>query len=326
MIARLVGGPEATLPYVASLPLEPPFDRESADQAWVLRDSYQGGALIDQNRRELVWFCGDTDHFFPSHLPRRRLVFRLLGHVWEGWRVRWAYRGMEELAEHVGPFLRVDQVDDDIVALGPDAHVIVNAHWMWRDENPLREPDGEDLAEIRFGDGEDLELNRTGQYRLLTVRGPGGSTRAWALDRNQSGGAHLAWNGPGLLDRLPHEGWDSARLAIPIQGLHVDVGSRSIGLWTTMWVADLFTEAERLWPGWRVHFWADDYESHVEAAGDTVRLAGCDEGALVVRWRGMLDEYARTMDVSRLAPRAADRVRRGLDTAIADVRRDLNLT
>ena len=110
------------------------------------------------------------------------------------------------------------------------------------------------------------------------------------------------------------------------QGLHVDAEARSIGLWTTMWVADLFTEIERLWPGWQVTFWADEYERHAELAGDAVQLAGCDERESAARYPSMLDEYSRTIDFFGVLPQARDRARRNLDAAIANVRRELNLT
>lgn len=75
MIIRLVGGPEVTLAYVAAQPLWPPFDPEYPEFTWVLEDSFNGGAVIDQTRRELVWFCGDCDYLCPSHLPLPQAVF-----------------------------------------------------------------------------------------------------------------------------------------------------------------------------------------------------------------------------------------------------------
>lgn len=136
-------------------------------------------------------------------------------------------------------------------------------------------------------------------------------------------GSHLAWNGEGLLDRLPNDGSESARLAIPFQGLHIDVNTRRLGLWTTMWVADLFTEAERLWPGWQVTFWADGYERHAEAAGSVVGLASCDERALH-RGGAWLDAFRGILDVNDIPAPVAERARRHLDTAVTAVRRELH--
>ena len=46
----------------------------------------------------------------------------------------------------------------------------------------------------------------------------------------------------------------------------------------------------------------------------------------ITMWVADLDEYTRTIEFFEVGRHATDRARRNLDTAIADVRRELNLT
>jgi hypothetical protein len=57
----------------------------------------EGGAVIDVDHRQLLW-CGAK----PPHPEWLTAASRVLAQAWRGWQVRWAYRGVLELAAHVG--------------------------------------------------------------------------------------------------------------------------------------------------------------------------------------------------------------------------------
>lgn len=203
------------------------------------------------------------------------------------------------------------------MAWGPGYFVVVG-EGGWRSYWDPGDVRAADPGEVWFEDRR-APANAQGFYDLVTVRGADGTTRAWALDEGHRA-AHPAWLGVDLLDRLPGVGRTAARAAIPLAGLHVDTVERRLGLWTTSWVADLLTELPRLWPGWRVAFWADRFEGHAAAAA--VELPACDVGALV---RGDGGTGFRLFDVpplwdSDIDPSVAVPARRRLDAAVAGLR------
>ncbi|MEZ0362634.1 hypothetical protein ACAG26_02865 [Mycobacterium sp. pUA109] len=97
MLDALIGGPELALRYVASL-------RACPKNEWVSPVWADGGALIDLDRRRLLFF-GDE---LMVTMAERRAMLAVLGAVWPGYAVGWAYDGPAELAGYVGAVWRDD--------------------------------------------------------------------------------------------------------------------------------------------------------------------------------------------------------------------------
>jgi hypothetical protein len=69
----------------------------------------------------------------------------------------------------------------------------------------------------------------------------------------------------------------------------VDVGARAVGVWLRDHGTGLVPALDELWPGWRVEFWADRYEEHLDRCGGTVT-------APPVELRTALDEVVFSID------------------------------
>lgn len=95
MLDALIGGPELALRYVNSL-------RRCPKTEWVDPTWADGGALIDLDRRRLLFF-GDE---LMLTMTERRAMLHVLGAVWPGYAVGWAYDGPAELARYVGAEFR----------------------------------------------------------------------------------------------------------------------------------------------------------------------------------------------------------------------------
>jgi hypothetical protein len=258
VFGSLVGGPEVTSAYIGTLFLEgssavsgPPVE---------LVDRYRTGVVIDETRRELLWFCSGSDTWSTS-MVLRRVWLRLLAAMWPGWRIRWAYRGAGDLAGYLD--------------LG--RYTLTRDHHLEADQ-----PVALDADEALVDANGPPERYRSGCYALVTVREPGGRVRAWPVAETGQPADHPAWAGKSLLDRLPGDGWTAARLAIPTSGLHVDIPGRWVGVWTTTYLASLLDEMPCLWPGWQVVFWEDRYEEHATAIAGSLEIAICDERAAVL--------------------------------------------
>lgn len=91
ILDALVGGPELARRYVQTL-------RPCAKNEWVNPVWADGGALIDFDRRRVLFF-GDT---VMDGMNERRAALAVLGEVWSGFEIGWAYDGTVELAGYVG--------------------------------------------------------------------------------------------------------------------------------------------------------------------------------------------------------------------------------
>ncbi|MGW3772622.1 hypothetical protein [Actinomadura verrucosospora] len=176
-----------------------------------------------------------------AEVPCKRAYLSLLALTWPGWTVRWAYDGIGDLAAAAG-------VDRAVVR---------------RPDEEERDLPGEAEADLEW------------EVHLLTVRAAGRVT-AYPLFSE----VHTAWQGPGLLERLPAGGRPRLDLGtIPSGGLHVDAAARTAGAWLSHHGTGLVPELEGLWPGWRVEFWEDRYEEQVARCEGAVTVPDADPAA-----------------------------------------------
>jgi hypothetical protein len=202
-----------------------------------LDDVWAEGGAVVDHPSRRLAFFGDE---WMLELPAKRAFMRLLPLTWPGWDVRWAYDGLGDLAANVS-------VDRSVVRALGDRSM----------------PD-------------DLQPTPLAEWpcHLVTVRDESGRLTVypfgWAED-------HGAWQGPGLLDRLPAGGLTQVNLpVIPDSGLHVDVRSRTAGAWSIDVVPGLLPALPDLWPGWQVEFWEDHYEEQARHCGDAVTFPALD--------------------------------------------------
>ncbi|GAB3958678.1 hypothetical protein GCM10029978_004100 [Actinoallomurus acanthiterrae] len=196
-----------------------------------LDDVWAEGGAVVDHPGRRLVFFGDE---LMTDLSAKRAFMRLLTLTWPGWDVRWAYDGLGDLAAQVGVDRSVVRVSDDRIM--PD----------------------------------DLQPNPSEDWppHLVTVRDEADRLTAYPFDWADD---HSAWQGPGLLDRLPAGGLAQVNLpVIPESGLHVDVRSRTAGAWSIEAVPGLLPALPDLWPGWQVEFWEDRYEEQARRCGNAV--------------------------------------------------------
>ncbi|MCX5210407.1 hypothetical protein OG689_14090 [Kitasatospora sp. NBC_00240] len=101
----------------------------------------EGAALVDHDRRMLLWYCDEWDGW--ARYAAQRAV---LARTWPGWEIRWASDGLGDLHDHLG----------------------LGRGFTRRDAEPQE-------AGAPFWERPDEDDTRT----LLTVRRPDGRVRAW---------------------------------------------------------------------------------------------------------------------------------------------------
>ncbi|MEV5711143.1 hypothetical protein [Actinoallomurus sp. NPDC052274] len=211
---------------------------EERDDEWLEEITAEGGATIDHRARRLVFFGDDL----LREMPARRAFLRLLALTWPEWDVSWAYDGLGDLADQAG--------------FGRAA--------VRRDAGRERA-----MPEVPMPSGEGARV-----AHLVTVRNGTGALTVHPFAR---AGDHSAWQGPGLLDRLPDGGLTRLDLrAVPESGLHVDVRTRTAEVWTAAAVPGLRPLLAELWPGWRVRFLEDRYEEQSRRCAGVVTFPPLD--------------------------------------------------
>ncbi|MGW4248178.1 hypothetical protein [Nocardia sp. NPDC004722] len=220
----LIAGPDPACRFIDAQRLCDPAT-DWLDDVWC-----EGGAVVDLTKRELVYF-GDQ---LLWEVPEKLVFSLLLARTWPGWRLRWAYDGIGDLAAAAG-------VDRSLVRK-------LNPERRWLPDTVT----------------EDLE-----DAHLLTVTA-GGVTTAYPLDSSLP---HFAWLGPVLLERLPTGGTTRLVLdGAPSAGLHVDVDAHRIGVWIGFTAPGLLPALIDLWPGWHIDFWFDRYTEQLARCGDAVEV------------------------------------------------------
>ncbi|HJW92891.1 MAG TPA: hypothetical protein VJ901_04675 [Thermoanaerobaculia bacterium] len=87
---ELFWGPEEALHFIRQR--EPAGDGGWLDEVWC-----EGAALLDLDRRDLLFFGGE-DVLYDVRL--RRVHLDLLRRQWDGWTVRWAPEGLMTVPAH----------------------------------------------------------------------------------------------------------------------------------------------------------------------------------------------------------------------------------
>ena len=273
---QLLDGPGSATRFIAA-------QREMARDAWLDEVWCEGAALVDHDAHELLFFTWHLDDYV-----HRRALLTVLGRTWPGWRIRWAYDGLEDLAAHVG-------ADPALVRSGRAAEPPGTS------ELPPIEPGEEDVAlavTVADGGGDD---------------GVDGGVRAYAVYAADLG--DLLDRGPALAGQLPRGAMTDRLPTVPEGGVHVDTVHRRVCAWTLQHLAGAAGAAGLpRWPGWEWTFWADRYEEHERAAAGALGFARPDLGpgaALLAERLERHGERDPVADFTRLTERLAAEEGRG---------------
>ncbi len=216
----------------------------------------EGAVFVDHDARQLV-FQADCD--WTDSLAARRRFSELVRLAWPGWTTRWASHGFAEVLEASG-----FDVASYKYELFDEWSPIHNLDWLLCDSETAG---------------------------VVTVRSAG---RQWHVPVSCD---------PTVSDLRPEnlrawldssEGVSSERLELDAQydpegGMMLDLDARSIALWSIFQPS--MGGFEDRWPGWSVTLWGDRFESHLEAAGGTLRFparsdAECAEAVFQLLQRG----------------------------------------
>jgi hypothetical protein len=265
----LIAGPEAACRQVRRL--YDTAERFLRDPVWI-----EAAALIDTSRRLLAIFSWHFDGY-----AHRAAVRSVLARTWPGWDLRWAYAGVEDIADRSG------------VPTEPGD----------------REPHTPALAVLEPADLDEADT-------LVTVAQEDRTTRAYGIwsDLND-----VFWAGPELLDELTTATPVTGLPRFPQTGLHLDPVTRTAVGWTVLETAGLAASWPRRWPGWRLDLHEDRYLSQFARISDVpaMPLPTLDAGLEVLSRR--LSDFRTSPEVAYRTRFPDDH--RLVEAAIGEVRR-----
>lgn len=239
---ELFWGPEQAIGFIRR-------QRDVAEGAhWWSDASANGGVLVDLTRSLLLWWGGDDTSY---DIPTRRLFLRLMAPQWPGWEIRWAHEGVVELVDYVGVprdvVLSTEQTQIQPVSLAP--------------------PEKRDWV-----------------CTVLSARRSDGSVAFFPLDGFLE---DYVWDCDALakaitetqgLGRLDVGEWTTG---FPSSGLHVDLATKTLTVWTSDGRPELERRLRAANPSWRIEWTHDRYESQLEAAGPALVFPRIDAAAIV---------------------------------------------
>ncbi len=88
----LFWGPEETLQYVEQIPCE------ENTNGWMDNVWCDGAALIDYDKRNLIFFCSEE---CADIIPWRRIHLAMMKLNWPNWNVEWAYKGLLSITDYL---------------------------------------------------------------------------------------------------------------------------------------------------------------------------------------------------------------------------------
>lgn len=212
-----------------------------------------GAAIVDLDRRDLVFFGGDAILF---DVPLRRAKLALMGETWPGWDIHWAHEGIVAIGARLG-----QPADMFLSDRTPDVEERFRVHTDDPDSNCTlltTKITGDTVARRVGGDQESLELGPDHLDVLNEIEGER------ALD----------WSG-----------------RMPTGGVHLDFDDKAISVWWADGAAAVEARVAAAWPGWSVTWLQSRFERQLELAGLDIRLPvrpwvdlQADIVALMKRW------------------------------------------
>jgi hypothetical protein len=232
------------------------------DDWWLDTVWCEGGAVIDLDKKVLLWFGGEDISF---DIVLRRTLLELMQKNWKGYTIRWAYRGVVDLAQYVG-------YDTDKVMVPFDEKELFTSDGIRKlFENPVDVDYWNSIISIR-NENNVIELYITGSFSYF---------------------CEILYYGEKMLQlrqkaTFYDEYVDDNRSNELKSGIHIDLILRELHVWS----ADIENlDGERLrsvWPDYKIHNHNDRFEVQSELTDGKLRFIECNRKDLFDEVKGIV--------------------------------------
>ena len=231
----LFWGPEKAVAFIKG--------HEKQGEEWWLDDVWcEGGAVIDLDKRLLLWFGGEDISY---EIPLRRVLLELMETNWEGWEIRWAYEGVADLVDYVG----YDR--QKVIAVRDTKHIF--------DKKKVK-----DTFNCRGAE--------CGWDNIITIKSANDEAEIFLTNITFSLTDFLM-HGSALLDLRNRENallryscWFDADSYL-MSGIHIDTDTKQLMIWSCTEEVIDFDQLLAAWPGYTITYHRDCYEIQAELSG-----------------------------------------------------------
>lgn len=200
----------------------------------------EGGAVLDLDHRQLLWFGGDD---LIYDIPLRRQFIRLMEPLWPSWEIRWATAGIAELAAYVQH---------------PLDQIVTGYELDWEGEQPF-EPEPQDGFTRTIG----TVILPNGELRIYPLQ-------CEAMDYLAAGPSQLKQIDPKCgFKELEVQNWTSD---FPDMGFHLDLRKQNIDLWHAAPYSDLAASVQSRWEDWKFTGHGNRYEIQTELTAHRLKF------------------------------------------------------
>jgi len=247
LLQLMFWGPQFAINYILDI-------TESDDWNHIVED--EGSVLIDLSKRKILFYGGE---YIQLHVPRLRLYIELMKHVWTGWTVGWADRGVFDLADYVNyPRSKVDYIDYSRYVQSEDFLIdSLNPDETWHDG----------IISVKFLDGQIRVQQASSFFDILTL-GKKLIEHVW----NNSSLSQLKWHSD------EHE--------LPCCGIHIDKPTKILYFWSAYPIGNMdFLEP---WNDWEVIWLKNNFDEHLRLTEKHIKLDIPSQEALLAQLRAYL--------------------------------------
>ncbi|MBB3209367.1 hypothetical protein FHS27_005207 [Rhodopirellula rubra] len=256
LFRNLVWGPDALDEWLSGEEVQ-----EEDEEDWFAESS--GGAVIDHDRRHLVW-DGDDHDLGVARVGK--VLHELLRAAWPGYEVEYASRGITDLAIAAG----VDVAEEGLIETDEDEIVdrpstVREAAGFYDDD----ESEGDD--DFDLDDDDDLEDGGRDEMDDET-------TRAWVTLINEQGVVRhrqldeisqdiIRGEKAAIRQLIELGAGDVPAEAVVTEGIWFDFGRREIGYWGNIAARRTLEPLRRGWRGWDITWSEEGYSDQCRVSG-----------------------------------------------------------
>lgn len=225
-------------------------DSDWLDDVWA-----EGGVVVDLDRKCLLLYGGEDILY---DIPLRNLFLRLMTALWQGWKIKWAFEGIAEMADYVG------YTREKVIAARKEERA--NCTFYPPDEKKWMDL----IASVAFA---------SNQVRLFPLEG---QVEPYLLA------------GSDVIDPVNHSsGYETFNIGewtkrFPCGGFHIDIVNRRFSYWDAYIRVHSNQTIQSRWPGWEIVNLNSDYEAHAAATGGRLHFYVAKEQHLIDEIRALL--------------------------------------
>ena len=248
----LFWGPEEVVSFIR---------KHDPEKGYWLNDIWcEGAALVDLDNKKLLFFGGEDILY---DIPQRKIYLELLAEMWKGYEIKWAYRGIVDLAKYIGYDWKslMDRTETKKCSI----------------ENSLDSDGGDYITGVLSIADKD---NTVKIFPLFSYE----NSLLFCDSRKVTEYLNKLQDRSKLFEEKRYED-----CSFPSYGMHIDMGKKTMFFWDgDTSNVNYYDKTADFWNGWKTHYFYDDYQKHADLIKNNYIFPEIDYEKYVGRIKSMV--------------------------------------